>query len=481
MEKGSIKKNYLYNMFYQIVAIIVPFITTPYLSRVLGAEAIGVYGFVLSIVTYFVLLGSLGINLYASREIAYNSNSKEGYTEVFWSIFKLKAIMMLISLALYVSALIIIPNQYTCFYLILIAELIANTIDISWLYQGLELFKKTTFRNVLVKIIGIILIFSLIKTKDDLYLYFIIYALSALIGNASLWIGIGKILSKKTKKTNIKVDQIKGMLLLFIPQIAIQLSGIIDKTMLGIFFQNKTEVGYYEQSQKILLLLIAAISSLGIVLMPNIASNHKNNKAQTNKRLLKKSISVTLILSIPLSIGVAIVADSFVPIYYGDGYERVILLLQLSAPLLIIKGLSENIGKQFLLAMGYQRAFVRIIMAGFVLNMLLNMIFIAPLGANGAIIATLISEVVILISQYVVLRKVGFRTDIFNTLIRAIISGIIMALFTLFAKSIIGTSILSLILTIAIGGVTYFACILLCREPFTRSVISNYISKRRLR
>ena len=61
MKKKSVSTNYIYNLLYQIFIIILPIITTPYLSRVLGAEGIGIYSYTTSIITYFTLVGSLGI------------------------------------------------------------------------------------------------------------------------------------------------------------------------------------------------------------------------------------------------------------------------------------------------------------------------------------------------------------------------------------------------------------------------------------
>ena len=155
MKKNSIVKNYIYNLIYQIIVLILPLITTPYISRVLGAENIGIYSYTISIATYFVLFGSLGIALYGQREIAYYQEDKKKYSSIFWEIVILRSITMTISLILF-YIIFVNGNQYQIYYKILILELIGNCIDISWFFQGLEEFKKTVTRNMIIKLISVI-------------------------------------------------------------------------------------------------------------------------------------------------------------------------------------------------------------------------------------------------------------------------------------------------------------------------------------
>lgn len=183
--KKSLTKNYIYNLIYQIMLLILPLITAPYISRVLGAENIGIYSYTLSISAYFILFGSLGIALYGQREIAYKQKDKEKYSITFWEIFFLRILTMTIALILYYF-IFAKGEQYQTYYKVLILEIIGNCIDISWFFQGLEEFKKTVTRNMIVKLISVVCIFLLVKTPNDLYIYFWIYVLSILIGNISL-------------------------------------------------------------------------------------------------------------------------------------------------------------------------------------------------------------------------------------------------------------------------------------------------------
>ena len=275
--KKSITKNYIYNLIYQILILILPLITTPYVSRVLGAENIGIYSYTISIATYFILFGSLGIAMYGQREIAYLQDQKEKYSKLFWEIVVLRFFTMSISsIIFYIS--FVKNGEYHMYYKILLLELLANCFDISWFFQGLEEFKKTVLRNIVVKIISIICIFVFVKSYNDLFIYFWIYVLSNLIGNISLWAYLPKYIDKiEISKIDI-MKHIRPTISLFIPQIAIQIYTVLDKVMIGTIILDKSEVGFYEQSQKIVKMLLTIVTSLGIVMIPRMANTFKKRK-----------------------------------------------------------------------------------------------------------------------------------------------------------------------------------------------------------
>ena len=176
MNKKSITKNYMYNLIYQILVLILPLITTPYISRVLGAENIGIYSYTISIATYFILFGSLGVALYGQRQIAYEQKKAKKMSKTFWEIIILRFGTMTISMLIFYFVFVK-GKQYQLYYKILLLELFANCFDISWFFQGLEEFKKTVTRNVIVKLISVIYIFAFVNKTDDLGIYFWIYVL----------------------------------------------------------------------------------------------------------------------------------------------------------------------------------------------------------------------------------------------------------------------------------------------------------------
>lgn len=164
MKTKSIKRNYLYNLLYQILILILPIITTPYISRTLGSENIGIYSFTISIVSYFMLFGSLGVHLYGQREIAYVRENKSKLQKTFLEIVLFRFIAMVIDIFIY-YLIFVRNNIYKQYYKILIIYLLAASFDISWFFQGLEEFRKTVTRNIIVRIISVICIFIFVRSR----------------------------------------------------------------------------------------------------------------------------------------------------------------------------------------------------------------------------------------------------------------------------------------------------------------------------
>lgn len=462
--KKSLKKNYLYNLSYQILILLLPLITTPYISRILGATNIGIYSYTLSIVTYFTMFGSLGIALYGQREIAYNQDNKLNYSKVFTEIFLLRLITMSISIILFCIFFINKNNDYNIYFTILVFELVATIVDISWFFQGLEEFKKTVLRNLIIKLISVICIFIFVKTKNDLKLYFIIYVLSNFIGNISLWFYLPKYLVKfKIGEINI-FRHLRPTISLFIPQIAIQIYTVLDKTMIGTIIVDKSEVGYYDQAQKIIKMLLTLVTSLGIVMLPRIANSHAKGNNEDIINYMKKSFSVSLMISLPLIFGIIVVSDNFVPLFFGDGYSKVSVLMKVISPILLFIGLSNVIGQQFLLPTKKQKEYTISVIIGACINLILNIFLIHKMGALGASIATVLAEFSVTFIQFVFVKDIFKPIDVFKLSFNYLIASLCMFAFCFLIGMCIKNSVICLFLQIIFGCIIYFIIVLILKD-----------------
>lgn len=474
--KNSVKKNYIYNLMYQILVILLPLITAPYISRVLGAENIGIYSYTTSISAYFILFGSLGVSLYAQREIAFHQDNKKENTKTFIEIVLLRTITMFISIAVFCITFVL-NGEYGYFYKVLIVELIAQCLDISWFFIGLEDFKKTVSRNLIIKFISVVSIFVLVKTPEDLNIYFWIYVLSVLIGNLSLWFYLPKYLVKvNVKELNI-FKHLKPTLALFIPEIAIQVYTVLDKTMIGAIWEDKSEVGYYQQSEKIIKLLLTIITSLGTVLLPRIASCFANNKKQEVFGYLKKSFNFVFILAFPMVFGIIAVADKFVPLFFGPGYDKVVILMSVISPIILFIGMSNVIGKQYLLPTKRQKQYTISVVTGAVVNLIMNSCLIWKFGALGASIGTVIAEFTVTLVQLIFVRKEFDIKGILKLSIKYIISSIIMFVACKLVGLFSVNDFVSIVLQVGVGTIVYILMLLVLKDKFTFDMINEVKNK----
>ena len=462
---SKVKKNYLYNLFYQILLVIVPIVTTPYVSRILGSEKIGIYSFTFSIVTYFTLVGSLGVGMYGRREIARYQDDVKKRTEAFWQINIIKWITIALSLLVFYFACVK-NTEYGYIYAIMIIEIISGAFDISWYFQGLENFKTITIRNTIIKLISVASIFVFVKSANDLWIYVLIHVLGDLLGNMSLWVILPKYINKALPKVKNTRKHLVPILMMFLPQVAIQVYTILDKTMLGLLVSDISETGIYEQSQKIVKITLALVTSLGTVMSPRITSLASKNNTEEIKNELSKSFHLVWLLALPICFGIIAIAPNIVPWFLGDEFLRAISVMQIGALLMIAIGLNNVTGVQYLVSVGKENLFTLSVVIGAISNVIGNLILIPLLGANGAIISSVLAETIIFIAQLVMIKHVITTKTILKDIIKPLIATTAMfavayLLSINLAPNIIATAIIG-----TAGVLTYGVVCLIIRESW---------------
>ena len=463
MAKKSIKKNYIYNMLFEILKIVIPLITTPYLSRVLGEENIGIYGYTLSITTYFILFGSLGVQMYGQREIAFLQDKKHERSKTFFEILIMRFITLGISLFLFYVTFCI-KGSYSFYYKILILEIVAYSIDISWYFQGLEEFKKTVIRNSLVKIASLICIFAFVKTSNHLIRYFLIYVFSNLFGNITLWIYLPRFVEKINYRELHIFKHFKPTIALFIPQIAVQIYTVLDKTMIGSIIDDKREVGYYEQAQKMIKLLLTIATSLGTVMVPRMANTFANGDKEKLKEYMKRSFQFVLMIAFPLMFGIMSVANKFVPIFYGSGYDKVVYLLIIISPIIVAIGLSNVIGTQYLLPTKQQKKYTISVVVGAIINFTLNMLLIKSYMSLGASIATVIAEFGVTGIQFYLTRENVSIKEVFKISKNYFLASLVMLMISLGIGLLIENNFISIVIQGSIGALVYTILLIFMKD-----------------
>ena len=462
MSKGKVVKNYIYNTAYQILLVLTPLITSPYLARTLKATSVGIFNYSYSIVAYFVLFGTLGSALFAQREIAFYQENPEKRSKVFGEIVILRLFTVIVTIGIYLIFAFSVKRYQTVF-LILVLELISTAFDITWFFQGMEDFGKIVIRNTIFKIVGIILIFIFVKSPDDLYKYVFCFSLPTLLGNLSLWIYLPKYLVKSKPDFKSVIAYIKPMLALFVPQIAIEVYTILDKTMIGKISSNIDNVAYYTYSQNIVKALMQLITSLGVVMLPAMTNAFANHRDDEVKEMMSNSVKFVFMLGCPMMLGLAACANNLVLWFYGDGYAAVGPLMMTICPIIMAIGLSTVIGKQFLLPSKRQTAFTVSVVCGAGINFILNLALIPRFGAIGASAATVCAEFTVVAVQICFVRKdiniLGFIKDNIKYLIYSAIMFVLVYPISYATKGFLCT-----VLQVLVGFAVYLILLVVTKD-----------------
>lgn len=467
--KKSIVNNYLYNLSYQLLVLILPLVTTPYVSRVLGSQGVGTFSYTNSITQYFILFGCIGLNLYGQREIAYVQSNKNKYSKVFYELLIMRIITISISIIVFYLTLCH-DNKYALIFTIQIIDVVASIFDISWLFQGLEDFKKIVTRNFIIKIVGVILIFIFINNSNDLSLYVLLNSLTLILGNLSMWFYLPKTVNR-IDFSNLQIKRhIKPSLALFIPQIATSLYTMLDKTMIGFITQNESEVAFYEQSQKIIKVVLALVTSFGTVMMPRIARIYAEDNQEKIKSYMSLTFKMVFVLAMPICCGLMAIASKFVPWFYGDGYDKVIPNMIFIAPIIIFISMSNVTGTQYLLPTQRQREYTISVITGSIVNFILNIVFIPYFLSIGAAIATLLAELSVTVVQLIFVRNDFNLTEIIKYGIKYGIYSCVMAIIVYLIGLKLNANIITTFIQCVVGAIIYFVILFICRDDMVHVI-----------
>ena len=385
---GSVKKNIIYNISYQILILIVPFITSPYVSRVLGPEGLGTYSVTTAIVKYFTLFALLGMSNYGNRTIAKNKDSKEKLSVTFWNLYYFQLISSSTVLMMYIIYLLVVGiDNYGLVSLCQIPYMLSCVFEISWFFYGMENFKGIVTRNTVVKILTTIAVFAFVKERGDAWIYVLINSLSLLMGQLCLWPFVFKYVSWKKPNWSIIRSHFKPNCILMISVIAVSVYTLMDKIMIE-WMTTTTEVGYYENTEKIVAIANNAAGAVGAVMLPRVSNLRASGSDDKVLSYISKSMKYIMLIAVALAFGIAGVSKSFSVIYYGKEFERCGTLLMMISPAIVFYAASNILRNQYLLPKDMDRVFVTATVSASILNFVLNSIFIPVYGALGAVIGT---------------------------------------------------------------------------------------------
>lgn len=480
MSNISLKKNYIYSLSYQILNLITPLITAPYVARVLGADGVGIYSYTASIMMYFTMFGALGTMNYGTREMARLRDDKKKMSNAFWGIVSITCISSLICLLCWLI-LIYESTTYKYYFWALTPLLFATMADISWFYTGIEKVSYTVIRNTICKFIGIALLFIFVKQKEDLFLYMIMNSVIQLVGNLSMWTYLPKLIDGiKISQLNL-LYHLKETMSYFVITIAISLYTVLDKVLIGFITNDNFQNGYYEQATKIInIAKTISFAALNSIMIARLSYLFKEKKYDEIHKKIAESLDCILIVSWGCIFGIIAVAKDFVPIFFGPGYEPVKFMLCLMAPLIFVISLSTCLGSHYYLPAGMINKSTRMTIYGSILNLCINLLLIPKLGAVGAIIGTLIGESFI---SFIYVYNAGSYMSyglIWAKSYKRIFAGCIMVLWgVLFSNNVGVHSFIMLFAQIFSCAIIYALILLLLKDEMANKFIQMALLKLR--
>lgn len=474
----SLQKNAIFSILLNVSNVLFPFITTPYVSRILGVENVGVVNFATVYAAYFVLFAMLGVPTYGIRIIAkyQETNNEHKRLKVFWELFTLISLCTFIVSIIYVGSIFTIPKLYEQKDFLLISGLTVflASLNIEWYFGGREQFKWITIRSLTIKLLMIVGLFVFVTERDDVIPYLWLTIGSTLLNHIWNWIYV---LKKEVKKIPFKIMQFKyhfkPLLLLFASYIAISIYTMLDTLMLG-FISTYEQVGYYTSAMKISRVVMPIVTAMSPVVIARISSLKENNDITEIKSVLQSSFNYMYVLAVPITIGLFVIAPRFVPLFFGSEFIPSTLPLQLLSLLIIIIGISNIYGSQLVQAMGHDKLFLYVVTIGTVTNFSMNFVLINLYGATGAALASVVSETLILVLMYYVSLRVIRLSYSTKTLLQPIISSLPIVICSLILNYLSLTDLEYMIIVVTFSIMAYISLMMFV---FKNEVITNVGNK----
>ena len=456
MVKSKLSTNIVYNLAYQILVLILPIITAPYVSSTLDVDGIGTFSYISSVAYYFYIVITLGLNNYGNRAIAKCGIDKKKRSEKFWSIYSMQISIGIIVISSFIGyTIFFVGEELKRFFLIYAIYVAAAAFDVNWFFFGIQQFKTTTIRSSIIKLLSLILTFTFVKGENALAFYMMIIAGSMLLSNLVLWTQLRRYIVFYKPSPKEVLIHLKPNIILFVPILALSIYRVMDKIMikeLSGIIQN----GYYENADRIITMSLTVFSAVGTVMMPTISSMVVEDNSGAVKRFLRDMMQITSFLSVAMTFGLAAIARVFAPLFFGSQYlETGILLTGLSVTI-FLSGWKNVLRSQYLIPYEKDTPYVISLVAGAIVNVLMNAFLIPRFGARGAVIGTIFAEATGFVIQTYEVNKNYKTSQLAKDAAVFLPAGLIMGLCVHFIVTWLPSSLISIAASIIIGALIYF-------------------------
>lgn len=472
----ALKKSILYNLIRTLSSLIIPVFTFPYISRVLGPENVGRVNFSNTFVNYFVLLSSFGIPLYGVREVARVRNDPKTLQGVVSDLFNIN--LLIAVLVYFILVVIIFLNSKLLaesnLLFIFSFSIFFTAIGMDWLFQGLEEYKFITIRSMMVSLLSIVFLISIIqKSSDYVYYAYLLVGVTFITGLINFFIAYSRFNIKLTLKFRFST-YFRPLFKIFILNFLINVYVNLDVVILG-FLKENNIVGYYSTSVKLVKTLLILITSVGTVFIPRLSFHVANNHKTEFADLIYKSLDFVLFIGIPIVVLLFNFSEELIFFIAGRDYIPAAFCLQITAPLIILIGITNVLGIQLLYPLGYEIYLIKSVGWGALVSVVLNFLLIPIFSHTGAAFSSLIAELTVFIAMCFFINKKKLLNIYYSSFKSYLVAGFFMYLFVLILKYYFWSPVSVVSVIIMILSLLVYLAILLWTKNYFAILMINFV------
>ena len=482
-QKKSLKLNFIMNAILTMSSFLFPLISFPYVSRILGPEGTGRVDFATSLIAYFLMFAQLGIPTYGVRACAKVRDDKHLLTKTAQELLIINLVMSVLAYAVLALGLIFVPRlrQDRLLYVLVSLTILFNTIGMEWLYKALEQYTYITVRSIAFKLVSLVAMFALIRSKDDYVIYGGITILASSASYLMNFFHARKYISLRPVGGYEFKPHLKAVMVFFAMACATTVYTNMDKVMLGIMAENELQanvnVGYYGAASRIKSILVSIVTSLGTVLLPRASYYVQQGKMEDFRKISRKALNFVVVAATPLTLYFIFFARQGILLLSGQEYLGAVVPMQFIMPTLLFIGLTNILGIQILVPTGREKVVLYSVIVGAVTDVVCNLLLIPRYLAMGAALSNMIAEVAVLVFQAMALRReVGsaFRSIAYWKIILGLVAG---SAASLWVMGLGLNSFLALALSACLFFGAYGLVLLLTKEHLVGEIFGQMIGK----
>ncbi|MEG0034659.1 MAG: flippase [Bacilli bacterium] len=479
-KKSSLKNNFFFNFISQILTLLIPLITTPYLARIFHESGNGQVAFANNILTYFTMIANFGFAIYGQREIAKYQDNKYMRSKTFWEIILIRLFLVLFSISILFATLSVnlYGESYTLLILIGSIQVFGIIFDVNFYYQGQEDFKSIAIRTLVLRLICLIFIFIFVKKETDMWIYILIFSLSVVLSNLVMRPKLRKSITKISFKELEYKKHAFPSFIIFLSIMAATVFGTLNNLMIGYLCPNPDyENGNYFQGMKLnqtILMLVIVIDS---IMVARNSYDHANGDDEKVKEHINFACDYVWHIGIPLLIGMCVLSNSISSWFLGEGYDEVPMILNILSVRFITSALGCVFGNQLFIAIGKEKYNIIAHIITTITILILNFIFIPLYGAIGAAITCAIAESVdclVLLIIAIRTKKVSLK-KILPMTIKPLLASSLMFVVIFFMNKYITYSVWSFLLIALVGLVIYIGACFIIKDSFFINLYNRYV------
>ncbi|ACZ31918.1 polysaccharide biosynthesis protein [Xylanimonas cellulosilytica DSM 15894] len=450
----SLKKNVLYQSVYQILVLLAPLVTAPYVSRVLGPEGVGLNSWTFSVAEYFVLVAMLGIANHGARTIARVRGDRERLNREFSDLLFVHVLVSALAVVAYLVFVLAFVEGNRTLFAIQGLWIVAAALDLNWFFSGIEQFGVIVARNTVIKLATIISIFVFVRGPGDLWVYVAILALGALLGQASVWPFVTAHITYRRPVWASAITHIRPLLVLFAPVVAVSFYRITSRVMLGAM-TSEAQVGFYANAEKIIGIPLGLIGAFAAVMLPRMSNLVASGNEGDVKRLMSTSFRYVWLVGTALTFGLAGIGLELAPLFFGEDFAATGPLIVGMAVTIPFMAFSSVIRAQCLIPRSLDKKFTASLFCGAIVSVIANLVLIPRLEAVGAVIAIVLAEITVCVVQMISVRDLLPIGQYVRLGAFFLVAGIAMFLSVRGIAAIMESGVAMIVVQIVVGAAVY--------------------------